>query len=115
MRKPPAGQEAPNHPGGYKDHGHPICGQNFTRRKGTTKGKEYASWFCRARKEVGMSCTSCSYREDKLMEICAGMMGTGGFDAAAFENSVRLITALPDGSLEVQFFGGETKRWEMPP
>lgn len=74
-----------------------------------------AEEFCRARKEVGMSCTSCSYREDKLMEICAGMMGTGGFDAAAFENLVKLITALPDGSLEVQFFGGETKRWEMPP
>ena len=92
-----------------------ICGQNFTRRKGTTKGKEYASWFCRAKKEVGMSCTSPNYSEKKLMEICAELMGTGGFDEAAFENSVRLITVLPDGSLEAQFFDGETKRWEMPP
>lgn len=92
-----------------------ICGQNFTRRKGITKGKEYVSWFCRAKKEVGMSCTSHNYSEKKLMEICAELMGTGGFDEAAFENSVRLITVLPDGSLEAQFFDGETKRWEMPP
>lgn len=92
-----------------------ICGQNFTRRKGTTKGKEYVSWFCRAKKEVGMSCTSHNYPEQKLMEICAELMGTGSFDGVAFENSVKLITALPDGSLEAQFFDGETKRWEMPP
>lgn len=91
-----------------------ICGQNFTRRKGTTKGKEYASWFCRAKKEVGMSCTSHNYPEQKLMEICAELMGTGSFDESVFENSVKLITALPDGSLEAQFFDGETKRWEMP-
>lgn len=89
--------------------------RNFTRGKGTIKGKEYVSWFCRAKKEVGMSCTSHNYSEKKLMEICAELMGTGGFDEAAFENSVRLITVLPDGSLEAQFFAGETKRWEMPP
>ena len=92
-----------------------ICGQNFTRRKGTTKGKEYVSWFCRAKKEVGMTCTSRNYSEQNLMEICAGLMGTGSFDGAAFERSVRLITSLPDGSLEMQFFDGQTKRWEMPP
>lgn len=92
-----------------------ICGQNFTRRKGTTKGKEYVSWFCRAKKEVGMTCRSHNYPEKKLMEICAGLMGTGSYDGAAFEKSVRLITALPDGSLEMQFFDGQKKRWEMPP
>lgn len=92
-----------------------ICGQNFTRRKGITKGKEYVSWFCRAKKEVGMSCTSHNYSEQKLMGICAELMETSSFDEAAFERSVRLITALPDGSLEVQFFDGQTKRWEMPP
>ena len=92
-----------------------ICGQSFTRRKGTTKGKEYVSWFCRAKKEVGMTCTSCNYSEQNLMEICAKLMGTDSFDGTAFESSVRLISALPDGSLEVQFFDGQIKRWEMPP
>ena len=92
-----------------------ICGQSFTRRKGITKGKEYVSWFCRAKKEAGMTCTNRNYPEKKLMEVCAGLMGTDGFDGAAFEKSVRLITSLPDGSLEMQFFDGQTKWWEMPP
>ena len=92
-----------------------ICGQSFTRRKGITKGKEYVSWFCRAKKEVGMTCTSCNYSEQNLMEICAKLMGTDSFNGTAFESSVRLISALPDGSLEVQFFDGQIKRWEMPP
>lgn len=92
-----------------------ICGQNFTRRKGTTKEKEYISWFCRAKKEAGMTCTSRNYSEQDLMEICAGLMETGSFDGEAFERTVRLITALPDGSLEMQFFDGETRLWEMPP
>lgn len=91
-----------------------VCGMNFTRRKGTTRGKEYISWFCRAKKEVGTSCTSHNYPEQKLMEICAELMGTGSFDEAAFEKSVRLITVLEDGGLEAQFFDGQTKRWEMP-
>ena len=90
-----------------------ICGQSFTRRKGITKGKEYVSWFCRAKKEVGMTCTSCNYSEQNLMEICAKLMGTDSFNGTAFESSVRLISALPDGSLEVQFFDGQIKRWEM--
>lgn len=90
-----------------------ICGQSFTRRKGITKGKEYVSWFCRAKKEVGMTCTSRNYSEQNLMEICAKLMGTDSFDGTAFESSVRLISALPDGSLEVQFFDGQIKRWEM--
>ena len=92
-----------------------ICGQSFTRRKGTTKGKEYVSWFCRAKKEVGMTCTSRNYSEQNLMEICAKLMGTDSFDGTAFESSVRLISALPDGSLEVQFFDRQIKRWEIPP
>ncbi len=91
-----------------------ICGQNFTRRKGIKNGKEYVSWFCRAKKKVGMTCKSHNYPEKKLMEICAGLMGTGGFDGEAFERTVRLITALPDGSLEMRFFDGQAKRWEMP-
>ena len=90
-----------------------ICGQSFTHRKGITKGKEYVSWFCRAKKEVGMTCTSCNYSEQNLMEICAKLMGTDSFNGTAFESSVRLISALPDGSLEVQFFDGQIKRWEM--
>ncbi len=48
-----------------------ICGQNFTRRK----GKEYISWFCRAKKEVGMTCTSRNYSEQNLMGTGTGACG----------------------------------------
>ena len=47
------------------------------------------------------------------MEICAGLLGTVRFDEEVFEKSVRLITAMPDGSLEIQYFNGETKLWEI--
>lgn len=83
-----------------------ICGMTFTRRKEITKGKEYVSWFCRAKKEVGMTCRSHNYSEEKLQKICAGLMGTDAFDEADFEKSVRYITSLPDGSFEMQLFNG---------
>ena len=28
-----------------------ICGKSYTRRKGRTKGRDYVSWFCRAKKK----------------------------------------------------------------
>lgn len=92
-----------------------ICGRSYTRRAAMVKGREYVSWFCRAKKEKGMTCTGHNFSEGQLQKICAGLMGTGSFDGEAFERSVRLITALPDGSLEMQFFDGQTKRWEAPP
>lgn len=91
------------------------CGMNFTRRKSTVKGKEYVAWFCRAKKEPGMACTSHNYSEDTLTKACAEMMGTDGFDEEAFSESVRFLTSLADGSLEMQLYGGEVRRWQMPP
>lgn len=88
-----------------------ICGQNFTRRKEVTKGKEYVSWFCRAKKKAN-NCKNRNYSEKKLMEICVNLMGTGNFDEAVFEKSVRLITVLPDGSLKIHFYDGRTKKWQ---
>lgn len=92
-----------------------VCGMNFTRRKSTVKGKEYVAWFCRAKKEPGMTCNSHNYSEDTLTKACAEMMGTDGFDEEAFERNVKQITSLADGSIEMQFYGGEIRRWQMPP
>lgn len=89
-----------------------ICGQNFTRRKGITKGKEYVSWFCRAKKEVGMSCTSENFNEDELKRICAEVMGTETFDEADFERRVKKMEVLKNGDIEFRFVGGETKLWK---
>lgn len=86
-----------------------ICGRSYTRRSSTVKGKEYVNWFCRAKKEKGATCRSHNYSEGKLREICAGLMGMETFDEEAFEESVKGITALPDGSLEVQFWNLQGK------
>lgn len=92
-----------------------ICGQNFTRHKAMVKGKEYATWICRAKKESGVTCKSHNYSEKKLMELCAELMGTGSFDGEAFEESVRNLTVLQNGDVELCYIGGVTRVWEMPP
>lgn len=89
-----------------------ICGQNFTRRKGITKGKEYVSWFCRAKKEVGMSCTSENFNEDELKRIYAEVMETETFDEADFERRVKEMEVLKNGDIEFRFVGGEAKLWK---
>ena len=76
------------------------------------KGREYVSWFCRAKKEKGVTCRSRNYSEEQLQRICAGLMGMEEFDAEAFGESVRGLTVLPDGSLKAAFLDGETKVWE---
>ena len=39
-------------------------------------------------------------------------MGLEEFDEAEFENQVEGITALEDGSLEFNFYGGRKERWQ---
>lgn len=92
-----------------------ICSQNFTRHKAVVKGKEYATWICRAKKESGVTCKSHNYSEKKLMEICAELMGIDSFDGDAFEESVRNLTILKNGDIELCYIGGMTQVWRMPP
>lgn len=49
------------------------------------------------------------------MEICAELMETDGFDEEVFAESVKSIISLADGSIEMQLYGGEVRRWQMPP
>jgi len=92
-----------------------ICGCHYTQRSATVRGKEYVRWFCRAKKEKGVTCRNRNYSEDQLQKICAGLMGTEEFDAEAFGETVREITVLSDGSLEAKFLDGAIKTWEAPP
>lgn len=92
-----------------------ICGTSYTRKKGMNKGKTYVHWICRSKKETGVTCQSHNYSENKLQKICAELMETETFDEATFKESVKMMTALPDGSLEMHFYGEETRRWQMPP
>lgn len=88
-----------------------ACGMFFTRRI----CRNDAKLFCRSKKEVGMSCKSHNYLESELYKIFAEMLGVDTFDNKVFETSVKEIISMPDGSLEVEFFDGTTKIWNMPP
>lgn len=92
-----------------------ICGRYFSRHASTVKGREYVTWMCRAKKEKGVTCQSCNYSEKKLKEVCAELMGIKEFDEDVFKESVKEMTSLSDGSLEIRFSGGEVKVWKNPP
>lgn len=92
-----------------------VCGCHYTRRLATVKGREYVSWFCRAKKEKGVTCRSRNYSEEQLQKICAVLMGLEAFDGEIFGEAVRGLTVLPDGSIEAVFLNGERKVWEAPP
>jgi len=89
-----------------------ICGRTYTRRKGTTKGREYVSWFCSAKKQVGTTCTSENFNEDELEAICRETLGMEKFDGAVFKNTVRQMMVLENGDIEFSLTGGGTKVWK---
>lgn len=89
-----------------------ICGRSYTRRATMVKGREYVSWFCRAKKEKGMSCTGVNFSEEELKWISAQTLGMDVFDGAEFEKAVRGITVMESGDLEFHLTGGEKKVWK---
>lgn len=91
-----------------------ICGRSYA-RVAAAKETQCARWLCRSKKEKGMNCGSQSFTEPKLQEICAELMGTDGFDEQKFNEAVNSITVLDGGDVQMQFKGGETKTWKMPP
>lgn len=89
-----------------------ICGRSYTRRAAMVKGREYVSWFCRAKKEKGMSCTSVNFGEEELKRFSAQALGLDVFAGAEFEKAVRGITVMESGDLEFRLAGGEKKVWK---
>ena len=89
-----------------------ICGQPFTRKKGTIKGKTYVHWICRAKKETGMSCTSVNFSEDELERIAAQTLGLDVFDGEGFGKAVRDVTVMESGDIEFRLISGKTKVWK---
>lgn len=89
-----------------------ICGAQYTRKKGRVKGKTYVDWICRSKKEAGRSCSNVNFREEKLKNICADVLGIDSFDEELFESRVKDITVLENGDMEFHLTGGETRRWK---
>ncbi len=86
-----------------------ACGMFYTRRI----YRNDAKWFCRSKKETGMTCKSHNYLESELYKIFSEMLSMDTFDHKVFETSVQEIISLPDGSLKVHLYSGETKLWAV--
>ncbi len=89
-----------------------ICGNRFTRKKDTTKGKTYVHWICRSKKETGLGCTSVNFGEEELKRISAQALGMDVFEETEFEKKVRGITVTESGDLEFRLAGGGTEVWK---
>ena len=90
------------------------CGMPYTRREQYGYGEYTARWFCRAKKEHNMTCTSCNFTETQLKHICARVLGLHEFDETVFHHHVRHMTVTPDCSIDFELINGETARWENP-
>ncbi len=89
-----------------------VCGMPYTRRTPYKPGAGKATWFCRAKKESGMTCVSSIFTEEHLKRICAKVLGLPAFDEAAFTSRVRHMTVAPDGSIEFELINGERAHWK---
>lgn len=89
-----------------------ICGMPYTRKAGKVKGKEFVHWICRAKKEVGMTCTSINFSESELKHICAKVLGTDEISEEEFNQRMLDMTVLENGSIEFHLTGGEKKLWK---
>ena len=82
-----------------------CCDNVYTRKKGNIRGKTYVSWICRSKKETGMTCTSCNFREDELIRICTAFIGDD-YEARISEMHVDV-----SGNIRFRLTGGEEKVW----
>lgn len=90
------------------------CGMPYTRREQYGYGEYTARWFCRAKKEHNMTCTSCIFTETQLKHICVRILGLQEFDETVFSNRVRHMMITPDGGIDFELINGETARWDNP-
>jgi len=84
-----------------------ICGQPYTRKKGTARGKVYVHWICRAKKEKGMTCKSVNFSEQSLYSICSEILGND-----RFESVVKEMTVTENGDILFSLTGGECRVWK---
>ena len=89
-----------------------TCGHPFTRKKGKVNGVTYVHWICKAKKVVGITCSSVNFSEEELEKISASMMGIESFDRELFRTTVKLITVEKNGDLRYQFTDGSVSIWK---
>ena len=86
-----------------------ACGNAYHRVNGAGK---WVYWYCIGKKRKNVGCHNPNYTDYQLRQVSAHMMGLGEFSEVEFEKRVEGITALPDGSLAFNFYGGRMERWQ---
>ena len=86
-----------------------ACGNTYHRVNSAGK---WVYWYCIGKKRKNVECHNPNCTDYKLRQVSAHMMGLEEFDGAEFEKQVEGITALEDGSLEFNFYGGRKERWQ---
>lgn len=86
-----------------------ACGNTYHRVNSAGK---WVYWYCIGKKRKNVECHNANCTDYKLRQVSAHMMGLEEFDEAEFERQVEGITALEDGSLEFNFYGGRKERWQ---
>ena len=77
------------------------CGSNYQTSYQKLKDGSIRYWRCPEK------CCEKGMREDRLRAVCAEVLGTDGFDEAAFTAQVEYISVLADGVLSTASTSGE--------
>lgn len=77
-----------------------TCGSNYRASFQKLKDGSIRYWRCPEK------CCEKGMREDRLRAVCAEVLGTDGFDEAAFTAQVEYISVLADGVLEFHLADG---------
>ena len=77
-----------------------ACGSNYQTSYQKLKDGSIRYWRCPEK------CCEKGMREDRLRAVCAEVLGTDGFDEAAFTAQVEYISVLADGVLEFHLADG---------
>lgn len=86
-----------------------ICGNVYTRKKQTLRGRTYTHWICRSKKEKGATCASINFREEELITACTETVGED------YEERIIEMCVSPTGDIHLTLTGGEKLTWEHPP
>ena len=83
-----------------------TCGNIYTRKKQFQRGHLYTHWICRNKKEKGVTCSSCNFREEELIAACKKAVGSD------YEKRIISISVTAYGDIIFTLLGGETKFWK---
>lgn len=86
-----------------------VCGNTY--HKYSCRGK-FHYWNCPGKRKVRTDCNAPNIPDCNLRTVSAYIMGTEEFDPVAFEQQIKGILVLEDGSMTFHFYDGRERTWE---